>query len=95
MLHRVKDLSPEQKLAVEALLGRTVSNEEAVSVGAVVPASMIPSQLSKHERGEALRQMDAHFAKVDSRRAPVSEEEEDAIFVEAMKSVRPNYRPME
>jgi hypothetical protein len=37
MLHRVKDLSPEQKLAVEALLGRTVSSEEAVSVSEIVP----------------------------------------------------------
>jgi hypothetical protein len=95
MLHRVKDLSADQKLAVEALLGRAISNEEAVSVRAVVPASVIPSSLSSQERIEALRQIDAYFAKVDLRRKPVSEEEEEAIFIEAMRSVRPDYRPVD
>ena len=61
MLHRVKDLSPAQRLAVEALLGRTVSNEEAVSVRAIVPATVVPSQLSDYERTEALQRIDAYF----------------------------------
>ena len=95
MLHRVKDLSPEQRLAVEALLGRAVSNEEAVSVRAVVPATIIPSQLSEQQRIDALHRMDAYFAKVDAGRKPVSDEEEEAIFLEAMRSVRPDYRPVE
>jgi hypothetical protein len=95
MLHLVKDLSPEQKHAVEALLGRAVSNEEAVSVRAIVPATTIPSQLSQEERAEALRRLDRYFAKVDAQRKAVSEEEEEAIFTEAMRSVRPNYRPVE
>jgi len=95
MLHRVKDLSPEQKLAVEALLGRAVSNDEAVSVRAIVPAAIIPSKLSQEERAEALRRLDRYFARVDARRKPVSQEEEEAIFMEAMRSVRPHYRPVE
>lgn len=95
MLHRVKDLSPGQRVAVEALLGRAVSNEEAVSVRAVAPATVISSQLSQEERVEALRQLDAYFAKVDTRRKPVSEEEEEAMLVEAMRSARPNFRPVE
>jgi hypothetical protein len=95
MLHRVKDLSPEHKLAVEALLGRAVSNEEAVSVRAIVPAAILPSQLSQEERTDALRRLDRYFDKVDERRKPVSQEEEEAIFLEAMRSVRPNYRPVE
>lgn len=95
MLHRVKDLSPEQKVAVEALLGRPVSSDEAVSVRAVAPATIIPSQLSPEERAEALRKLDSYFAKVDSGRKAVSEEEEEAIFEEAMRSVRPGYRPVE
>ncbi len=95
MLHRVKDLSPEQKLAVEALLGRSVSNDEAVSVRTIVPAAIIPSQLSQEERTEALRRLDSYFAKIDARRKPVSDDEEEAIFTEAMKSVRPTYRPID
>jgi len=95
MLHRVKDLSPEQKVAVEALLGRPVSSNQAVSVRAVTPATIIPSQLSQEERREALRKLDSYFAKVDSGRKPLSEEEEEAVFGEAMRSVHPNYRHVE
>jgi hypothetical protein len=55
-----------------------VSNDEAVSVRAMVPATIIPSQLSQEERAEALRRLDRYFATVDARRKPVSEEEEEA-----------------
>jgi hypothetical protein len=95
MLHRVKDLSPEQKLAIEALLGRAISDEEAVSVRAVLPAAIVPSQFSQQERRAALHQMDKYFARIDANRKPVSEEEEEAILTEALRSVRPNYRPVE
>lgn len=95
MLHRVKDLSPEQKLAIEALLGRAISDEEAVSVRAVLPATIVPSQFSQQERSAALRQIDKYFARIDANRKPVSEEEEEAILTEALRSVRPSYRPVE
>jgi hypothetical protein len=32
MIHRVKDLSPDQKMAVESLLGRPVAEEELISI---------------------------------------------------------------
>jgi hypothetical protein len=38
MIHSVKDLSPDQKLAIESLLGRPISEGEQVSVR-TVPAS--------------------------------------------------------
>jgi hypothetical protein len=38
MIHSVKDLSPEQKLAIEGLLGRPISEDEQVSVR-TLPAS--------------------------------------------------------
>ncbi len=38
MIHSVKDLSPDQKLAIETLLGRPISEEEQVSVR-TLPAS--------------------------------------------------------
>jgi hypothetical protein len=34
MIHQVKDLSPDQKMALESLLGRPVSEQETVSVQA-------------------------------------------------------------
>jgi hypothetical protein len=93
VLYHVKDLSPDQRTAVEALLGRPVSEQEAVSVRAVAPAAILPSQLSSEERTRALDSLRAYFAKVDERRKDISEEEEDAIITEAIRSVRPNYRP--
>jgi hypothetical protein len=38
MIHSVKDLSPDQKLAIESLLGRPILDGEQVSVR-TVPAS--------------------------------------------------------
>lgn len=35
MIHSVKDLSPDQKLAIESLLGRPISEGEQVSVRTV------------------------------------------------------------
>ena len=51
--------------------------------------------LSQEERIEALGRLDRYFSKVDAGRKSVSEEEEEAIFIEAMRSVRPNFRLVE
>jgi len=39
MIHRAKDLSPDQKTAIESLLGRVVAEDEAISLRTVMPAS--------------------------------------------------------
>ena len=39
MIHRAKDLSPDQKMAIESLLGRVVAEDEAISIRTVTPAS--------------------------------------------------------
>ena len=92
MLYHVKDLSADQKTAIEALLGRSVSEEEAVSVRAIAPAAIVPSTLSIEQRMRTLEALHGYFDKIDSRRKPVSEEEEEAVITEAIRSVRPNYR---
>jgi thiamine biosynthesis lipoprotein ApbE len=88
MIRDVKDLSPDQKMAVESLLGRPVSEQETVSVQAFEPAAI--SGQRRQEIAEALRQ---YFAEVDAKRQPVSAEEADDILNEAMRSTRPDYRP--
>lgn len=45
MLYQVKELSPEQRHAAEVLLGRPVSDDEAVSIKSLGPASLVPSKL--------------------------------------------------
>lgn len=35
MIHKAKDLSPDQKMAIESLLGRSVAEDEAISIRAL------------------------------------------------------------
>ena len=84
MLYHVKDLSPDQRLVVEALLGRAVSDEEAVSVRAVAPTAIVESTFSNEQRRRALEGLKVYFDKADSRRKPVTEAEEEAIITEAI-----------
>ena len=87
MIRDVKDPSPDQKMAVETLLGRPVSEQETVSVQAFQPPAI--SDQRRREIVESLRQ---YFAEVDAKRRPVSAEEADDIINEAMRSSRPGYR---
>jgi hypothetical protein len=88
MLHRVKDPSPEQRHAAEILLGRPVSEEAAVIIKSLDPAGIIPSRLSHDQRIEALKSSVQRLAG-----PAISGHEEEAAVNEAMRSVRPNYRP--
>lgn len=85
MICNVKDLSSEQKAAIESLLGRRIMEDETISVRAIAPAA-------NERRRELVEQLRQHFAEVDARGVPGSPEEEDEITTEAMRSVRPGYR---
>jgi hypothetical protein len=37
MIHNAKDLSPDQKAAIESLLGRRVMEDQAISICAIKP----------------------------------------------------------
>jgi hypothetical protein len=39
MIHKAKDLSPDQKMAIESLLGRSVAEDEAISIRTLASAS--------------------------------------------------------
>ncbi len=39
MIHKAKDLSPNQKMAIESLLGRAVAENEAISIRTVTSVS--------------------------------------------------------
>jgi hypothetical protein len=39
MIHKAKDLSPEQKMAIESLLGRSIAEDEAISIRTLASAS--------------------------------------------------------
>ena len=88
MIRNAKDLSPDQKTAIESLLGRRVLEDEAISVRAIEPPAL--SDQRRQELAEELRQ---YFAEVDARRKPGSAEEAEEILSEAIRSTRPGYRP--
>ena len=88
MICNAEDLSPDQMAAVETLLGRRVQAGEAVSVRTFEPVS-----ISHQRRLEIADELRKYFAEVDASRKPVSEEEAEEIINEAMRSVRPGYRP--
>jgi hypothetical protein len=90
MIHKAKDLSPDQRAAIEALLGRPLSEQEEISLRVLQP----PQGISPSRRREILDGLKAHFARVDAQRKPVSPEEADEIINEALRSVRPGYRPI-
>jgi hypothetical protein len=87
MIRHAKDLSPDQKAAIESLLGRRVLEDEAISIRAIDPPA-----LSEERKHELAGQLKKYFSEVDARRMPGSPEEAEDIIDEAMRSVRPGYR---
>jgi hypothetical protein len=88
MICNAKDLSPGQKTVIEDLLGRSVRDDEAISVRAIDPPA-----LSDEHRQELVEELRKYFAEVDARRKPGSPEEAEEILTEAIRSTRPGYRP--
>jgi hypothetical protein len=89
MIHNAKDLSVDQKTVIEGLVGRRVLEGEEISIRAIQAPP-----LSDERRAEVLRDLQTYFAQVDAQRQPASAEEADAIIDEALRSTRPNYRPI-
>ena len=87
MIHHAKDLSPDQKAAIESLLGRRVLEDEAISIRAIAPPAL--SEERKHELAGQLKE---YFSELDTRRMPGTPEEAEDVIDEAMRSVRPGYR---
>jgi hypothetical protein len=88
MIFNARDLSPEQKGAIESLLGRPVLEDEEISVRAIHPPA-----LSDQRRKELVEGLTKYFVEVDARRQPGSAEEAEEILTEAFRSTRPGYRP--
>jgi hypothetical protein len=87
MICNANDLSPDQKAALETLLGRRVQDGEAVSVRTFEPATV-----SSQRKTEIAHELKKYFAEVDASRKFVPVDEAEDILMEAMKSVRPGYR---
>lgn len=87
MVHQVRDLSREKRAAAELLLGRPLEETEALSVLAF-EAPNVPEDI----RREASRRLQILLDEVSGQLKPMPQDEEEDIFIEAMRSSRPGYR---
>jgi len=91
MIHKARDLSSQQRVAIESLLGRAIAEQEEISIRAL-PETL---PVSAERRRAIIEELRKHFAAVDAQRQPVSPQEADEIINEALRSTRPNYRPVD
>ena len=88
-LHSARKLPQPVRRALEQLLGRILSDNEAISVRAYQPHEAPPPE-QQRQLTEELRH---HFAKIDERTKDIPESDQEEILDEAIRSVRPGYRP--
>ncbi|HKW76825.1 MAG TPA: hypothetical protein VJN64_14940 [Terriglobales bacterium] len=88
MIHRAKDLSREQKTALEALLGRALSEEENISIRVI----RTPSGISTKRRSEILAHLRALFTEIDRQHDSARPDQAEQIITEALRSTRPGFR---
>lgn len=85
MWHMVKDLSPDQRVAIEGLLGRPLRDDEGL---AIQPSRVLKEAPTGEERLRAYRDYLANCDKIAHRADGVSDEELDAAIDEASHRVR-------
>jgi hypothetical protein len=80
MIHSVKDLSPDQKLAIETLLGHTVSEYEQISIRAIplppAPDWLRDIQHDARQKGASdltVEEIDAEIAAARRQRSAASD----------------------
>lgn len=85
MVHHVRDLSPDQRVAIENLLGRTLRDEESLTIR---PARILHEAPTGEDRLRAFRKYREHLDMLAARVQDVPEEEIDAAVDEALHAVR-------
>jgi len=89
-LYGAKALPPPVRSALEELLGRALDDSETISVRAYQPHEAP----SPDQQKASARDLRKHFAEIDAKSKDIPESEQDEIIDEAIRSVRPEYRPV-
>jgi hypothetical protein len=84
MVLHVKDLSADQRLVIESLLGRALRDEESVTIR---PAQILKDAPVGEERARLFRRYQDHLDQLADRVKDVAEEEIDAAIDEAVRHV--------
>jgi hypothetical protein len=87
MILKAESLSQAQKTAIEQILGRRILQAEAISLRTFEPEALTTQK--RVEIVAALHQC-LDSGQIESRPREISEE----IITEAMREVRPSYRPL-
>jgi hypothetical protein len=87
MIVQSEELSPNQKAAIEELIGRPLLDRETISVSTLPPSALA-------NRQAAAEKLQKFLEETVRPRPGVSEEELEAAILEAIRSERPRFRPM-
>ena len=85
MWHRVKDLSPDQRLAIESLLGRRLADDEGLNIH---PSRILKDAPTGDERSRAYQQYLGHLDALAQRAHEVPGDELDAAIDDACDHTR-------
>ncbi len=91
LIHKASELRPETRAAVEAELGRSLQDDEEVSIMAFVPHEAPIGEA----RAETARNLQQHFNRIDQKTKSLPEGETEKALNEAIDHVRPGYRERE
>ena len=85
MFHRVRDLSSEQRLVIESLIGRRLQDDEGLSIQ---PSRILKDAPTGEERTRAYSQFLGNLDKLADRANDVPDAELDAVIDEACDHAR-------
>jgi hypothetical protein len=88
LIHKASELKAQTRVVLEAELGRSLQDDEEVSIMAFSPRAAPTGEA----RREAARKLQEHFNRIDQKLKEAPEEEVEAALNEALRSVRPRYR---
>lgn len=91
LIHKASEMRPQTRAALEVELGRSLGDDEEVSIMAFEPH---PTP-TEDARKQTVRGLEEHFNRIDQEVKRGSAEEMDEALDEALRSVRPGYREHE
>ena len=91
LIHRASELKSETRAALEAELGRSLQDDEEVSIMTFVPHAAPTGQAHL----DAGRNLQNHLNRIDQKLNGASPQEIEESLDEAIRNVRPGYRERE
>jgi len=91
LIHKESELRAQTRIALEAELGRSLQDDEEVSIMTFVPHAA-PTGAARTEAGHKLED---HFKRIDQKLQGAPEKEVEEALDEALRNVRPGYRERE